>query len=264
VIRSDAVTCVERLIHHNQYGTFKQIKGDLMKLRTLVLQVVTLCFVLGTFGFAADNAYLYVVHGVPGRDIADNLNPDLPIDILIDGDCLARGLAFGNTSGPLSFSAGTYNIQISNANTLAPCTNAPMIVSPVTLTAGTSVSAVAAISGGQTTLVTFNDNLSQIGPGHARFSFAQVADAPALQATLTQLNVKNPKTFTLNAAPDLQASAIVPAGTYRVQVTAAGSTTVLTSEQIVLPDQAATFSYATGQAVNNTLGLVNRTVRGVF
>ncbi|MGA9074404.1 MAG: hypothetical protein WBP65_00705 [Candidatus Sulfotelmatobacter sp.] len=75
-----------------------------MKLRTrVVLQLAALCFVLAAYSFAADNAHLYIVHGIPGRDIADNLNPGLPIDVLINGTCLARGLTFDNTSGPLSF-----------------------------------------------------------------------------------------------------------------------------------------------------------------
>lgn len=125
-----------------------------MKLRTrVVLQLAALCFVLAAYSFAADNAHLYIVHGIPGRDIADNLNPGLPIDVLINGTCLARGLTFDNTSGPLSFSAGIYDVQIGHANTLAPCTNSPIIDSQVTLSSGASVSAVAAISGGKPTLL---------------------------------------------------------------------------------------------------------------
>jgi hypothetical protein len=105
-----------------------------MKLRTrVVLQLAALCLALGASSFAADDAYLYIVHAVPGRDIADNLNPGLPVDILISGDCLARGLTFGNITGPLSFSAGTYDVQISLANSLAPCTNTALIDSQVTL-----------------------------------------------------------------------------------------------------------------------------------
>jgi hypothetical protein len=54
-----------------------------MKLRTpVVTQVAALCFVLAASGFAADDAYLYIVHGIPGRDVAARLSPSLPIDIL--------------------------------------------------------------------------------------------------------------------------------------------------------------------------------------
>jgi hypothetical protein len=126
------------------------------------------------------------------------------------------------------------------------------------------VSAVAAISGGQPTLLDFADNLSPVTPGNVRFVFVNSADAPALQATLTQLFVKNPKTFTITASPGAQQAAILPAGTYLVRVVAAGSKTVLASEQIDLADQSATFTYAGGEAVNNSVGLINRAVRDVF
>jgi hypothetical protein len=151
-----------------------------MKLRTrVVFQLAALCVVLGAYGFAADNAYFTIVHGIPGRDIADNLNPGFPIDVLLNGEtCLPRGLTFGNTNGPLSFFAGTYQVVVSEANTLAPCTNPPMIDSQVTLTSGASMSAVASISGGQPRLLLFVANLSPVAPGNARFVFAH---APMLR-----------------------------------------------------------------------------------
>src|SRR5208337_2012689 len=103
----------------------------------VVLQLAALCLALGASAFAANNAYLYIVHGIPGRDIADNLNPGLPIDILVNGkSCLVHGLTFGSTSGPFTLAAGTYDVQISLANTLEPCTNAALITSQVTLTPG--------------------------------------------------------------------------------------------------------------------------------
>ena len=236
-----------------------------MKLRTRgVLQLAALLLVLGAFSFASDDAYLYIVHGIPGRDIADNLNPGLPIDILVSGDCLVRGLTFGNTSGPLSFSAGTYAVQISLANSLAPCTNAALIDSQVTLAAGASVSAVAAISGGEPALLQFAGNLTPVTPGYARFVLVQSADAGALQATLTELGVKDPKTFTISASPGKQQGINVPDGTYLVQVFASGSTTVFATEQIEMADQTSNFAYAVGEASNNSVGLINKTVRDVF
>jgi hypothetical protein len=54
------------------------------------------------------------------------------------------------------------------------------------------------------------------------------------------------------------------AGTYLVQVFTSGGKTVLTSETIVLPDQAAIFTYATGQSANNSISLINKTVAGLF
>ena len=235
-----------------------------MRLRTRVVLQLAALFLLGAFSFAADDAYLYIVHGIPGRDISDIVNPSLPIDVLFEGDCVVRGLAFGSISGPLSFSAGAYNVQISQANTLAPCTNPALISSQVTLTSGKSASAVAAISDGEPALLQFVDNLAPVVPGNARFVLVQAADAPALQGTLTERGVTNPKTFTVKASPDTQQWIGIPYGTYLVEVTAAGNTTVLASEQIVMTDQSVTLAYAVGAAANNSVGLVYRIVNDVF
>jgi hypothetical protein len=237
-----------------------------MKHRTrVVLQLAALLFVLGAFSFASSDAYLYIVHGIPGRDIADNLNPGFPIDILVNGkSCLVRGLTFGNSSGPFTLAAGTYDVQISMANTLSPCTNAVLIDSQVTLTPGESLSAVATISSTQPVVLQLTDNLGPVAPGNGRYILIDSADAPALQATLTQVGVKKPQTFTISANPGAQTAVGVPAGEYLVQITAVGSTTILTSQQIDLADQSVTLSYATGEELNNTVELVNRVIRDVF
>jgi hypothetical protein len=236
-----------------------------MKLRPrVVLQLAAFFLALGASALAASDGYLYVVQGIPGRDISDTLNPGLPVDILVNGECLIHGLTFDNTSGPLSLAAGTYSVQISEANSLAPCTNAALVDASVTLNAGENASIVAAISSGEPALLQFTDNLSPVIPGNARFVFANAADAPALQATLTQLFVKSPKTFTVTAKPDAESAIIVPAGTYQLQVVASGTTMVLASEQISFADQSATFTYAAGEAANNSVGLINREIRDVF
>jgi hypothetical protein len=233
-----------------------------MKLCTrVVLQLAALCLVLGASSFAADNSYLYIVNGIPGRDIAGNVNPAFPIDVLLNGEsCMPRGLAFGTTNGPLSFPAGTYKVEISYANTLAPCTNAAIADTNVTLTSGGSDSVVAAIQAGQPTLLQFTDNLSPVTAGNARFVFVNSADAPELQATLTQGSNK----FVVMAEPGKQKAITVPMGTYTMQVVAVGGNTVLATEQLVLANQSATLTYAAGEAANNILGLINRTVQEVF
>ena len=76
--------------------------------------------------FAADNTYLYIVHGIPSRDVAAILNPVWPVDISLSGECYVRGLAFGNTSGPLTIPAGRVEVKVSFANSPLPCSEAPM------------------------------------------------------------------------------------------------------------------------------------------
>lgn len=237
-----------------------------MKLRTrVVLQLASLCMVLATYGLASNNAYLYIVNAIPGRDIADNLNPGYPIDVLVNGkDCLIRGLSFGNSDGPYTLAAGTYTLEISESNTLMPCTNPAVINSSVTLMPGDNTSAVTGINATQPTLVTLPDELGAVVPGNGRFVLADTADAPALTATLTQLFVKSPQTFTVTATQGTENWIGVPAGTYTVTITAQGSSTVLTSQQITLQDQSVTLAYAAGEELNNTVELVTRVVRAVF
>jgi hypothetical protein len=237
-----------------------------MNLRPRIALLLAVLFVvLGTYSFAADDAYLYIIHAIPGRNVASNLNPGLPVDILINGkSCLVRGLTFGNTSGPLTLAPAQYQVQISLANTLAPCTNSAVIDSPVTLASGQNVSAVATLVASQATLLQFPVNLAPLAAGSTRFVLVNSADAPALTAMLTQQDVPKPKVFSLTANPRAQAGTTVPMGTYLVQVSAAGSSTVLTSQKITLVDQSATFSYASGSTTNNTVELVNRVIRDVF
>jgi hypothetical protein len=233
-----------------------------MKLRTrVVCQLAALCFVLAASSFAADNAYLYIVQGIPGRDIAENLNPGLPVDVLINGDtCIPRDLSFESIVGPYTFSPGTYEVLVSESNTLAPCTNTPIINSQVTLTSGASVSAVIAISGGSPTLLQFTNNVSSVAADKARFVLSHAADAGELLATLTQQNVTNPKTFTMTADPGKQGTITIPSGTYLVEVTLDGSTTVFASETISVGGQSATFLYAVGEAANKSVRVVRKTV----
>jgi hypothetical protein len=108
------------------------------------------------------------------------------------------------------------------------------------------------------------DNLGPVSPGNGRYVLIDSADAPALQASLTQAGVKNPQTFAISASSGAQTAMGVPAGEYLVQITAVGSTTILTSQQIDLADQSVTLAYATGEELNNTVELVNRVIRAVF
>ncbi len=236
-----------------------------MKLRTrVVMQLAALCLATVASSFAANNAYINFVNAIPGLDIAGNVSPAYPIDVLISGTCIPRNLAYGTVGGPYSFSPGTYDVQISEANTLAPCTNPTIASLSVTLAAGTTVSAVATLSAGQPTLLQFSNELGKVTAGNARFVFSQSAEAGTLEATLTQVGVSKPKTYTVTAAAGKDEETTVPAGTYLVQIFVSGGSTVLTSETIILPAQSATFSYASGETSNSSIGLINKTVDGLF
>jgi len=176
-----------------------------MKTRTRVVLQLAAMLVLAAFAMADDNGYLYIVHGIPGRDVSPTINPGYPVDVLVNGKtCIARGLTFGNSYGPYTLAAGTYDIAISEANNLAGCTNPAIVTGSVTLTAGESASAVATLNAGAPALLTYTDDLSTVGQGTARFVFVNSADEPALRVTLTQLFGKSPKTYTITANAEAQ------------------------------------------------------------
>jgi hypothetical protein len=236
-----------------------------MKTRmTLVSQIVAVCLALSAASFAADASF-YIVHGIPGRNLAESLNPGLPVDILLNYDaCVAHGLTFGNIAGPYTLPPGQYSVQISPANTLAPCTNPPLIDADVTLNPGAAVSGVIALGNKGPTLLNLTDNLSPVAPGVARFVFANSGDTTPLKATLTQIGVTNPQTFTITSQPGAEASLVLPAGTYDLKITSGGSAAVLTSQQIALAAQSVELTYAVGSASNNSVSLVIRVVKDVF
>src|SRR5579864_1084438 len=135
----------------------------------LILALALLC-AASTAVYASDNAYLYLVQGIPGRDYSSVTDPEFPVDVLINDEvCSVHGLSYGAIFGPLTFVPGTYDVKISVANTLAPCTNAPVVEKTVTLDSGNTVSAVFALSDSATpTLLTFTNNFSTVSANNAR------------------------------------------------------------------------------------------------
>jgi len=230
------------------------------------LQLTVLCLALCAAGFAASDASLYVVHGIPGRDVAATLNPSLPVDVLLNDDvCYFKGLIFGSSSGPLTLPAGNYDIKISSANSLAPCTNPVLAETSAVLSPGSATTVVAALNAnGAPALLSLNDNLNPVKAGYARFTFAHAADANTLQITLTQELVKNPKprTFTINSGQEVIVD--LPVGTYSLQATVSGGTTPFLSETVFASNQSVEWMYFVGAASNSSLSVVSRLTRDVF
>jgi Domain of unknown function (DUF4397) len=234
-----------------------------------VLQLIVVGVALGAIGQAAttttEDASLYLVHGIPGRDVSATLNPQFPVDVFVnDSVCYLKGFTFGSSSGPLELPAGSYDIKISMANSLAPCTNPPIVESEVKLGAGGTTTAVAALSSGSPALLTFVDNLKTVKTGESRFTLANAADAGALTVTLTQEFVKNPVKRTITIKPGDQTSIDLPLGTYSVQAEASAGGTPLVSTAVFGGNQAADLMYFVGSATNGSLSLVQRSIQDVF
>lgn len=229
----------------------------------LSLALALFCAAMSTAMFASDNASLYVVHGIPGRDISETTDPAFPVDILLNDEvCNVHGLTAGTITGPFSFAPGTYDIKISEANTLAPCSNSPLIDTMVSLEGGKDMTAVVALSStGTPTLLTFTDNFSSVTANTGRVLFAQAADSPAVQVILQ--NTATQKLYTYAVNPGAMLNANLPAGNYSVEINQ-GTTTLVPSTVFNLSSQSVEMLYGVGRASNNTVTLVTRAVKGVI
>lgn len=231
----------------------------------IALQLTALCLALSAVSFAAD-ASLYVVHGVPGRDLAADVNPGFAVDFLLNDEvCYFRGLTFPGSSGPLTLPAGDYDIKISPSNSLAPCTNAPVAETTVKLSSGGSATvALALTTSGTPTLLTFGDNLNVVEQGSGRLMIANAANAGALQVTLTQTLVTKPKTYKFTINPGTEITALLPVGIYTLQATGSVSTVPLLVGAVGAENQSVELVYLVGSAANNSMTLVTRLIRDVF
>lgn len=230
-----------------------------------ILQLTALCLMLNLMGFAAD-ASLYVVHGVPGRDVATNVNPGLPVDILLNDEiCVIRGLVFGSNIGPLTLPPGTYDVKVSPANSIFGCTNPPETESTVQLDSGSSWTLVLALSGNNSpSLLKFNDILSTLKVGQGRVTIANATGAGTLEVTLTQTVAKNPIVRKFSLASGAQSTFVLPIGFYSLQATANGASSPLVTGAATSDNQSVNLVYMVGSTTNNSGTVVTRLIRDVF
>jgi len=225
----------------------------------LTFTLAVLCVALSTASLASS---MYIVQGIPGRDYAAATDPAFPLDVLLNDEvCYVHGLPYGSVQGPLTFLPGTYNLKASIANTLAPCSNSPLVDREVTIEPRTDISAVLALDdAGTPTLLTFTNDLSAVATGVARVLFAQAAGAPAVQVTLQNTTTKNVYTYSVKPGTLLEAN--LPAGNYTVEINQ-GTTTLVASTFLSLDAQSVDLLYAVGQVANNTVAITTRTLKNV-
>lgn len=229
-------------------------------------QLATLTIVACLFwqmpAYAAENAYLYFVHGWPGRDVATNADPGFPVDILLnDESCYLRGFTFGNSNGPLSLPPGQYDIKISLANTMAPCTNTPLIESTVALESNQDVTAVLALDdSGVPLLSTFPNHFQPVAAGNARLAIDYAGEGLAISFVIKATDSSKTWSYLVKSGTSLVIT--LPAGGYTIDANVGGVT--LASETVGLPQHSVTELFAVGNTANQSLIMVSRTVRDVL
>lgn len=225
-----------------------------------VFVLALLCAAWSTASFASS---IYIVQGLAGRNLAAATDPAFPVDVLLNDEvCYGHGLPFGSITGPVTFDPGSYNVKVSRANSLAPCTNAPLIDRDVTIEPETDYSAVIALNkNGTPTLEIFTNNLSPVALNTARFLFAQAAGSPALQVILENTETKKLYTYSVNAGALLDVN--LPAGAYTIEINQ-GTDTLVPSTNLFLYSQSVMLAYGIGQSSNGTVVLETRQLRDVI
>jgi uncharacterized protein DUF4397 len=168
----------------------------------------------------ARTASLTLVHGIPGDSLG--ATRALPVQVrvyrLFDGVKVFDSVTFPTVAGPLSVKRGVYRIEVRVSGT------------PLRLTRWTylapreNVSAVAYLTDSgrladpsgkpSPRLGIFTNDVSSPGPGKARVIVRHLADAPAVDV------LAGGNTLIDALANPRSAAAVVPAGTYPIQVVA--------------------------------------------
>jgi hypothetical protein len=168
---------------------FTQKQGDNRMKNWKVMLLLGVCLMFS--GFTSNpalaqsgNASVYVVHGIPGHDVSEALDPALPVDVQVNGSiCLLKGFKFGDIAGPFTIPAGSYNFTISLANTVAPCTNGALLTADgVAFASDENASVVAYLNAqGQPGVTKFDNDLTNpIANGNSRLIVQHTANAPAV------------------------------------------------------------------------------------
>jgi hypothetical protein len=127
------------------------------------------------------NASVYVVHGIPGLDLA--LDPDLPVDVYVNDALTLAGFKFKQVKGPLSLPEGTYNIKIAPAGTTTYVIEADV---PFYSMETTAVIAHLTEDGGITASKVVYD-MSPVRAHTSRFYFQHLAAAPTVDVWATRV-----------------------------------------------------------------------------
>ncbi|KUM33394.1 DUF4397 domain-containing protein [Arthrobacter sp. EPSL27] len=192
-----------------------------------------------------DNAYLSVLHGVPG----------LTVDVWVEGELTLDDFEPGTLAGPLELDGGTYKIAITASD--ATSADNP-VIGPfkVHLKDGRNYTAVAHLDAdGDPTATLFKNKLSASPEGEGKLTVRHVAAAPAVDVlagdTPVIEDLKNGEQEILTLG----------AGTVSASVAAAGTTDpVIGPADIPVTEGKNTIVYAWGSLADGTLDVAVQVV----
>ena len=207
-------------------------------------------FLAGRAG-AADSS-VYIVHGIPG----------VAVDVYAGGTApenkALTDFQYGDVAGPLSIPAGSLPVIVVATGDDPTVPGNQVINQTLDVPSGANVSVTADLVGGSPVLTPFVNDLSAVPEGSSRVTVRHAADAPPVNVLV------NGTVAIANLAPGTQASAVLPAGTYTVEVQLTDGTPLpaLSPGSVTIPAAKNVIVYATGSASNDSfpLGLVQQVI----
>ncbi|MGL5811613.1 MAG: DUF4397 domain-containing protein [Nocardioides sp.] len=197
--------------------------------------------------YAADDAHVSVLHGVP----------DAVVDVYANGEELIPGFKPGTLTDPLALPAGDYDLKVVAAGD-GPDGDAIIEANGVAVPAGANITVVAHLDeGGSPVLTPFVNDTSDIAAGNGRLTVRHTAAAPAVD-----VRAGGEPVFTDLTNPN-EDSADLPAGTVSADVVLAGTDTVaIGPADVDVAEGVHTIVYAWGSAADENLQLAVQTIEG--
>lgn len=189
-----------------------------MKMQCLSALLVVLGCALTLPRATAQNAYFYIVHAAPGRNVVTAVppllgppSPMLPVDLSVNGQCVAREISYGDIAGPLSGPAGVSTVIFTQANSTAPCSGVPVFSGQVNTTVGTTYYGVLSVNtAGKVFAQIYAANFSPVPVGVGRIELIN-ATSSTLKVTF---GTNGPFSLAPNSLNDFNA----PPGTFSSSV----------------------------------------------
>lgn len=200
-----------------------------------------------------------VVHGIPGIDLG--LDPDLAVDVSVDGACTLSGFTFGAIAGPIPLTEGLHHVSISAASPAVPCGELPLLEADIMIGPSENATLIAHLTAeGTPTVSRFTNDVSRTPPGRTRIVVQHLAAAPAVDMK-AQRPWDGPVGF---RAMDLEngdkASGLIRPGDWEISVAPAGTHMPLIDAMTTLKPYTAHLIYAVGSVDNGTLDLLMKRV----
>jgi hypothetical protein len=208
--------------------------------------------VAGAAPAAAQDATVYIGHGINGTDLA--LTEELPVDVTVNGSVLLAGFEFRSFTEGLALPAGPYSIQIGVADPVNPGSQPALIDVNVDLFAGENVTILAHLDEfGGLTASKFINETDPVDGLNGRLSAAHAAAAPAVDVRLKELQSRRAGQLS-GVTNGLQGAGVFRPLVFGLDLVAAGTTTqVLGPVYLPVLPGSRTAIYVVGSLANDTL-----------